>query len=190
MLSTEESRAADLMRAAQKGDELAYAELLVVLSAAAVRYTRRKYGDVPWVDDVAQETLLTVHRARHTYDPRRPFAPWFYAIVATRLVDVWRREHRVRVREVAGEQVPDVPGATPDIAAATRGELDVDRIRAAVRALPKGQRSVVQALKFRGESVREASARLGMTAGAVKITAHRGYHALRRLLGGSHHRAH
>ena len=185
MTSAEESHAADLMRSAQAGDEIRYAELLVLLTSASERYVRRKYGSVAWVDDVVQETLWTVHRARHTYDPRRPFAPWFYAIVSTRLVDVWRREHRVAKRERGGDEIPDTAGAAP-VGAGDRSGIDVDRIRAAVRALPAGQRTVVQALKYRGESVRAASARLGMTEAAVKITAHRGYAALRRLLGGSH----
>jgi hypothetical protein len=30
------------------------------------------------IDDVVQETLLAAHHARQTYDPGRPFAPWFY----------------------------------------------------------------------------------------------------------------
>jgi RNA polymerase sigma-70 factor (ECF subfamily) len=183
--SAEEIRAAELMRGAQAGDEFVYAELLVFLASATERYVRRKYGRVIWVDDVVQETLWTVHRARHTYDPRRAFAPWFYAIVATRLVDVWRREHRVAKREVGGDAIPDVAGPAPE-AAGEGAHIDVERIRAAIRALPAAQRLVVQALKYRGESVRAASARLGMTEASVKITAHRGYNALRRLLGGSH----
>lgn len=167
------------------GDELAYAELLVLLTSATARYVRRKYGAVAWVDDVVQETLMTVHRSRHTYDARRPFAPWFYAIAATRLIDVWRREHRVARREIGADDLPDPAGEVP-AAWSDRSAIDVERIRQAVRALPVGQRTVVHALKYRGESVRTVSARLGMTEGAVKISAHRGYNALRRLLGGSH----
>jgi DNA-directed RNA polymerase specialized sigma24 family protein len=41
----------------------------------------------------------------------------------------------------------------------------------------------VSALKLRDESVKDVSARLGMSSSAVKVTAHRGYRALRRLLG-------
>ena len=186
MTSAEEVRTAELMRGAQAGDEVVYAELLVLLASATGRYVRRKYGNVSWIDDVVQETLWTVHRARHTYDPCRPFAPWFYAIVATRVVDVWRREHRVATREVSGDEIPDMAGS-PSEAEGDRSnvDLDVERIRAAVRSLPPRQRVVVQALKYRGESVRAASVRLGMTEASVKVTAHRGYNALRRLLGGS-----
>jgi RNA polymerase sigma-70 factor (ECF subfamily) len=170
------------MRRVQTGDEAAYAELLVLLASASAKYARRRHGNVPWIDDAVQETLVTVHRSRHTYDPERAFAPWFYAVVATRVVDVWRREHRVARRESGRDELPERGGGEPDPG---RSAIDVERIRRAVRALPPRQRVVVEALKYRGETVREASGRLAMTEASVKITAHRGYNALRRMLGGS-----
>ena len=174
------------MRGAQSGDESAYAGLLILLTELSVRYARRKLGAVAWIDDVVQETLVTVHRARHTYDASRPFAPWFYAILGSRLVDVLRRERRVAGREFGRESLADVAdrGADAPWSASERAALDVDRIRAAVRALPDRQRVVVEALKYRDETVGAAARRLGMTEASVKITAHRGYKALRRLLGG------
>lgn len=173
------------MREAQHGDERAYAELLTLLAPIVARHARRKVGHVPWVDDVVQETLLTVHRSRHTYDPDRPFAPWFYAIAGSRLIDVLRRERRVTSREVGAEDLSDVGdrGAEGTWGAEARSALDVDAIRAAVDALPARQRDAIDALKYRGESVGAASRRLGMTEPAVKIAAHRGYKTLRRLLG-------
>jgi len=94
------------MRLAQRGDQTAYAELLGVLTTVTRQFARRKSGDVPWVEDVVQETLISVHRARHTYDPGRPFAPWFYAIAAHRVVDVYRRERRIASREQGRNEWP------------------------------------------------------------------------------------
>ena len=62
--------------------------------------------------------------------------------------------------------------------------VDPGTIEAALESLPERQREVVRALKLRDESVKEISERLGMSQSAVKVTAHRGYKALRRLLGG------
>jgi len=177
----QERQSASLMRLAQGGDQAAYASLLVLLTAATRQFARARLGGVPWIDDVVQETLLAVHRARQTYDPRRPFAPWFYAVASSRLIDVVRRERRVTSRESAADVLPDMPiGAAPG----SRDEIDVEAIHAAVAALPARQREVVEALKFRDQSVREVAGRLRMTESAVKVTAHRGYRALRRLLGG------
>ena len=179
MTPEQERQGAEFMRMAQAGDPDAYASLLVLLTATTRRFARARLGGVPWIDDVVQETLLTVHRARHTYDPARPFGPWFYAIASTRLIDAVRRERRITRREL-----PRDPGF--DVAEPSAGgqDIDVEAIRAAVRLLPERQRDVIEGLKFRDESVRDVASRTNMTISAVKVTAHRGYQALRKMLGG------
>ena len=168
------------MQRAQGGDEEAYSELLVLLTGVTRSYVRSRAGaPVPWTDDVAQETLIAVHHARHTFDGRRPFAPWFYAIARNRFVDVLRREQRVRQHEVAGDAWPEPANATNDECS----RVDMDAVRAALASLPARQREVVEAMKLRDESVREIAARLGMTMTSVKVTAHRGYRTLKLLLG-------
>jgi RNA polymerase sigma-70 factor (ECF subfamily) len=167
------------MQRAQAGDEEAYAELLVLLAAATRSYVRLRAGAaVAWSDDVVQDTLMAEHRARHTFDPRRPFVPWFYAIARNRFVDVLRREQRVRQFEVASD-------AWAEFAAADRelpGSVDLDAVRRALASLPPRQREIIEAIKLRDESVRDIADRLGMTVSAVKVTAHRGYRALKQLL--------
>ena len=168
-----------MMRMAQGGDQDAYASLLLLLTSTTRKFARARLGGVPWIDDVVQETLLTVHRALHTYDPARPFGPWFYAIASTRLIDAIRRERRIARRELS-------PDAAFDAAEPPAGDhdIDVEAIRAAVRLLPDRQRDVIEGLKFRDESVRDVATRTNMTISAVKVTAHRGYQALRKMLGG------
>ncbi len=180
MTPEQERQATALMIRAQQGDAIAYAELLTALATAARRYARNRLGDVPWVDDVAQETLVTIHAARRTYDSTRPLAPWFYAIVSSRLIDVLRKERRVSAREIAVTEMPEPAAAPP---AGDADAVDFGRVKAALEALPARQREIVSALKIREESVKDVSQRLGMTESAVKVTAHRGYRALRRLLG-------
>jgi RNA polymerase sigma-70 factor (ECF subfamily) len=169
------------MRLAQRGDESAYAELLAMLTTATRHFARGRVGSVPWIDDVVQETLVSVHRARHTWDPARPFAPWFYAIASHRTVDVWRRERRVSSRE-EGRDVLETP--SPVTEAGEYDEVDMVAVRAALAALPARQRDIVEGLKLRDESVRHLAARHGMSESAVKVMAHRGYKKLRKLLGG------
>jgi RNA polymerase sigma-70 factor (ECF subfamily) len=181
----QERELAGLMRLAQQGDQQAYAELLARLTSFAQRYVRGRAMAAAWVDDVVQETLMTVHRARHTCDTNRPFAPWFYAIVSTRFIDAVRREGRIARREQGSDELPETAGETRD----RRDDIDVERIRAAVAALPARHRDVIEGLKYRDESVREVGRRLGMSESAVKVTAHRGYKLLKRWLGGAGDRA-
>ena len=91
MTAEQDRRCASLMPLAQAGDQMAYASLLVLLTTITRQYARRRLGAVPWIDDVVQETLMAVHRARQTYDPVKPFAPWFYAVATNRMIDVLRR---------------------------------------------------------------------------------------------------
>ncbi len=179
MTREQEARATGLMKLGQAGDQAAYASLLVLLTEVTRRFTRSRVGEALWVDDVVQETLLAVHGARQTYDASRPFAPWFYAIASNRLIDVLRREKRVATREVSGDVLPEVAQA----GRAGDERIDIDAIHAAVASLPARQRAVIEQLKFEDRSVRDVAGRMKMTESAVKVTAHRGYRVLRRILG-------
>jgi RNA polymerase sigma-70 factor (ECF subfamily) len=174
----QEAEAQGLMRLAQTGDQLAYASLLVMLTTVARRFARARVGDSSWIDDVVQETLIAVHGARQTYDVNRPFAPWFYAIASSRLIDAIRREKRVLSREIASEVLPDMAASEKD-----EETIDIKAIHAAVATLPRRQREVIEQLKLQDRSVREVAGQLKMSEGAVKVTAHRGYRVLRKLLG-------
>jgi RNA polymerase sigma-70 factor (ECF subfamily) len=176
----QERLATGLMARAQEGDGVAYAELLTMLASTARVYARHRLGETPTIDDVVQETLLSVHAARRSYDARRPFAPWFYAILSNRLADARRRARRLASREL-----PDAPAPERSTLPPVHEVMgfDVASVYAAVDALPARQRAIVRALKLRGESVREVADRMGMSPSAVKVAAHRAYRTLRRLLG-------
>lgn len=163
------------MAAAQGGDRQSYETVLTRVAALAQAYVRRRAGDAAWCDDVVQESLMAVHRARHTYDATRPFVPWVYAIVQNRLVDALRVQRRRLLRELSPEITPEHRSRPMQEVAA----LSQD-VRRAVAGLPDTQRQVIELLKFEDLSVREVAHRLGMSESNVKVTAHRGYRALRQ----------
>ena len=82
-----EQLATRYLAAAQAGDAIAYDALLRLLAEAARVFVGRRIAWADWGEDVVQDILLTVHRVRQTYDPARPFGPWFYAIASARLID-------------------------------------------------------------------------------------------------------
>ena len=77
------------MQRAQLGSEGAYAALLQELPPVIGRMIRRQmaYASPSDREDVLQEVLLSIHAARATYDPARPFIPWLKAIVISRAID-------------------------------------------------------------------------------------------------------
>jgi RNA polymerase sigma-70 factor, ECF subfamily len=171
----QESELGRLMVEAQHGDRLAYEDLLTRVSGLVQAFVRRRVGDAAWSDDVVQECLVALHRARHTYDGARPFAPWMYAIAQNRLIDALRAQRRRLLREIQPELTPEPSRRAPQ----ERDALLAD-VRRAVSTLPVNQRRVIELLKFEELSVREVAARLEMSEANVKVTAHRGYRALRK----------
>ena len=173
----------ELMRAAQAGDEACYAGLLREISPILRRAERRERGFLQSsdVEDLVQDILLSVHEARQTYDPGRPFLPWMIAIARHRMVDGARCYLSRTAHEVAVERPPETfSGADPN----TPGEVygDHDTLRLAVKALPHGQRKAVEMLKLQEMSLKEAAAFGGMTIAALKGAVHRGLNTLRKTL--------
>ena len=167
-------RRADLMARAQAGDRDAYRTLLDELAPLVAAFLRRFTSETQDIDDLRQEVLIAVHRARHTYDPTRPLEPWLFAIARSVAIDHHRRESRRRAREVAVETLPDV--AAPDLAPAER------RLAEALATLPPAQREAFGLLKVEGLSSEEGARRANTTPGALKVRAHRAYRTLRALL--------
>ncbi|MGH6633133.1 MAG: sigma-70 family RNA polymerase sigma factor, partial [Sphingopyxis sp.] len=90
----------DLLAAAQRGDSDAYRRFLIAVTPFIRALARRRVHADDAAEDVVQETLLTVHRVRHTYEPGRPVEPWLAAIAGRRSIDALRRSSRTGAREV------------------------------------------------------------------------------------------
>ena len=180
MTPEQEHELALLMAASQHGDRAAYEALLQGLGHVVTLYVRRRVGGAHWVDDVVQEVLLSIHRARHTWNPARPFAPWFYAVLQSRLIDTIRRHKRMATWEEPMDAVPPVVWpATAEAETIARSDL-----ADAMRQLSPAQRLVIERLKLDEMSVKDVAWETGMSESNVKITAHRGYRALKRFLSG------
>lgn len=171
------------MRAAQAGDAACYDRLLravVPYVRAVAARTVRVPDDV---EDIVQETLMTIHSIRHTYDPARPFVPWLAAIARRRAIDRLRRRMRGPAREVEFQ-----PEHETFLAADANSEepyADPAALARAVAALPAGQRQAIELLKLKEMSLKEASVSSGQSITALKVATHRAVKRLRVLLAGS-----
>ncbi|HKP55798.1 MAG TPA: sigma-70 family RNA polymerase sigma factor [Polyangiales bacterium] len=171
-----EQHLSELMRRAQQGERSAYAALLHQAARLVRGFVRRRVREED-VEDIVQDTLLAIHHHRHTFDPSRPFSPWMYAIARHRMLDALRRRKSRAAREVLGEV--DVEHCEASEAAnSLRAVLET-----ALAQLSHAQREVIQLLKLEGYSVREISDKTGRSESLVKVTAHRGYHVLRKVIG-------
>jgi RNA polymerase sigma factor (sigma-70 family) len=171
------------MRAAQDGDGGAYARLLAEIAPLLRRTVRRQRGflQASDVEDIVQDTLISLHAVRATYDPARPFLPWLMAIAHNRLVDAARRHGRRSANEVSVAEYPETFSDEPtNMLDGAYG--DQEALKDAINRLPPGQRRAVELLKLREMSLKEASAASGMGVSALKVAVHRGMKALRQAL--------
>lgn len=167
---------AALLVLAQKGDRPAYERFLLEVSALLRGFLARRMNARERVEDVLQDTLLTIHRARHSYLPGRPVGPWLYTICEHRMTDFHRR--RLRIERV------EVPASDRIVAVAEEPARESGRgVLEALGRLPGKQRRIIELLKLQDLSVREVAARVGMSESAVKVTAFRGYQRIRRMVG-------
>ena len=171
-----------LMERAQAGDAAAYRRVLEEI-APYVRSLAAKWCREPdEVEEIVQDTLLTIHAIRQTYDPVRPFGPWLVAITKRRMADRLRRNSLQRQRETPlmgeHETFPVTQANNPAYATERRA------LGWAINQLPIGQRQAIELLKLKEMSLKEAAATTGMSIGALKVATHRGLKALRRLLAG------
>jgi len=164
------------MAQALSGDGDAYQRLMSELADAVDAYLRARFGPAPFVEDCVQESLLAVHRARASYDPRRPFRAWLFAIVRHKAIDLLRRQEtrrRVETRDV--ENGTDAPGPASDPAASMDAAV-------LLQALPEKYREALTLTKLEGRSLEEAGARAGISAKAMKTRVHRAIRAIRTTL--------
>jgi RNA polymerase sigma factor (sigma-70 family) len=174
-----------MMVRAQAGDRTAYENLLQECVPVVERVARRQGVQADRLDDVVQEVLVTVHRARRTYDPNRSFAAWLRTIAQRRAIDALRRRSRQDRREVHAPLAYEAH-SDPD-ANAARGWETAARTKVlgqAVAELPLGQREAVEHLALRELSLDQAAAVTGRTKGALKVNLHRALKTLRSRLGG------
>ena len=174
-------RRAAWMVAAQAGDRAAY-ETLLRDCIPFIKQVARGQGIRPdLIDDVVQETLLTVHRARQTYDPNRSFTAWLRTIAQRRAIDVLRRVGRTRTREVYAPLAYENHSDPSDATEETAFHIDhTEVLSSAVGKLSARQREAVEHLAFQSQSLAQAAMITGRSTGSLRVDWHRALKTLVR----------
>ena len=171
-MQSDDASLARLMALSQQGDKRAYGVLLEEARVWLKCYLRRRVAP-DHLDDLVQETLLSLHRKLASYDPSRPFHPWLAAIARYRWVDHLRKlsrgdEPAVDTEVEAGSEEPAVVA-----------RLSLDNLLAQI---PERQSRVIELVKVEGYSIAEASRASGQSESLVKVNIHRGLKKLAALI--------
>lgn len=183
---------AELMLRVQRGDAVAFEELLLLWQDRLVTLFWHHTGDHALAEDLAQESFMRVYRARSGYKPTARFSTWLYTIATNALKDAKQKAHRRREHAMGpvGSQSTSAIGIDA-LAVDASGRLptrQVDRdelrgmVQQALGTLGENQRMAVLLSKFEQCSHEEIAEAMGVSVPAVKSLLFRARENLRQQL--------
>ena len=161
------------------GDAGAFAALYGRHRRAAYSLSYRMTGEKQAAEDLAQDAFLKVWRSAGTYRAQKgSVRTWILTVVHNRGVDRFRASARRRRTREEAEAL--APGTQPSEAFSEAwANHQRDRLREALRDIPRDQHEVLALVHFSGLNKAEVSERLGLPLGTVKGRARLGLRKLR-----------
>jgi RNA polymerase sigma factor (sigma-70 family) len=168
------------VQAAQKGDELAFAELVRVYQDIAVAYATSILGDYHLAEDAAQEAF--VEAFRELPDLREPaaFAAWFRTIIFKHC-DRQIRHKRYPLTDL--DVALEVASPEPSPQETLEVRAIQQSVREAIAVLSDTERQVVLLYYMGGHSLAAIAAFLEITINAVKTRLYAARKRLRKHMG-------
>jgi RNA polymerase sigma-70 factor, ECF subfamily len=168
---------ANLLCAGLSGDQLAYSQFLQRITPLLRRMAGRRITGAD-AEDVVQEILISIHKARHTYDGERPIMPWLVAIANFRILDHLRK-HYSQMRHQAVD-LAEIEHLLTDVTDPSAGNESVDEL---LEGMPEKQQRILTMMHVEGYTAKEVGQAMGMNESAVKVAAHRAIKKIREKLG-------
>jgi len=160
------------------GEEAAFEILLSRYSRPLYSFLCRYLGRADRADDVFQDVLYEVIRARKSYRPQSRFAPWLFRIGRNRAVDRLRRnglrdmeslDRAANPRQEDGDpRVDTIATGNPDPETLVYGRELGNALEEALAALPADQREVLWLKEKSGLSLAEIAEITGVSENTVK----------------------
>ena len=166
-----------LLADVREGDRGALHELFRRHEPWVVARVRRRCADPGVVDEVVQDTFLTVWRSADRYSGTGDVAAWIWGIAVRTLLHQLRPRKSVVQRLASLRHQHDVSAEE-----AVLERLEHSDAGSALARLSPELRAVVQATVLDGLSTREAATLLGIPAGTVKSRMSRARTELREAL--------
>ncbi|MEU6625842.1 RNA polymerase sigma factor [Streptomyces litmocidini] len=167
-----------LIKAAQDGDVTSLTTVVMESQPHVRKFAISLCASPQDAEDAAQEALIILYRKIGTLRATGALASWMFRIV--------RNECLRQVRLLIAMR--DEPSAEPEASAEPSAEeavlyrLEVERIAAAVSALPREQRQVLIMRDVQGLPGKTVAHTLGLSTAAMKSRLHRARAALRHAL--------
>jgi len=171
----------------QQGDREAFDELARRHARRAFAIAYRILRHTQDAEDLVQDAFLAALDGIGSFDPTRPFAPWFFKIVVNRALNA-ASARSTRERHVTITHLWNNDAAAVDFDPAERSEIR-HRFQKALAALPQHQRVIVELSDIDGRSSTEIGEMLDLPRGTVRWHLHQARKSLRAALAGLFERA-
>jgi RNA polymerase sigma-70 factor (ECF subfamily) len=177
----------DLVVRVQHGDREAFDELARRHARRAFAIAYRILRHTQDAEDQVQDAFIAALDGIGTFDPTRPFAPWFFKIVVNRALNA-ASARSTRERHVTVTYLWNSDAAAVEFDPAERSEIR-HRFRKALDALPRQQRVIVELSDVDGRSSTEIGEMLDLPRGTVRWHLHQARKTLRAALADLFERA-
>jgi RNA polymerase sigma-70 factor (ECF subfamily) len=156
----------ELMLAYRQGDAGAFQALYARHKGPLFRFVLRAVKERALAEELYQEIWMRVIEARARYAVQAKFTTWLYTIAHNRLADHWRKKGLKLAAALEADDPPAPRGFEPQ--ARAEGRQGIERLLAALEALPVAQREAFLLHEEAGMSLEEIAATTGATAEAAK----------------------
>ncbi len=157
-----------LMERYQEGDSAAFQALYERYSEKVYGYLHKRIPQSAQADELFQLIFLKFHQSRHQYQSSKPFAPWFFSICRSVLIDAIRKgEVYSKVQFTPIDEVviaaPEIEAPTPAYAATTIAAPTID-----IDSLAPEEKQLVLLRYEEGLSFEQISSQLKVSAAALR----------------------
>ena len=166
-----------LFRSGLEGNANDYARFLTSITPMLKRMVGRRLAACD-VEDVVQEILISVHKARHTHDGLRPIMPWLTSIAKFRISDHLRRHYTQRQDKTV--DISELENILADVTEDIESSESIDEL---LEGMPDNQRRILTLMHVEGYTAKEVGAQMNMNESAVKVSAHRAIKKIREKFG-------
>ncbi len=167
-----------LIDACLRGDRQSYYELYRLYSRAMYNVAYRIVNNEDEADDVLQESFISAFHHLQSYRQESPFGAWLKRIVVNKAISVLHKRRTERLPDHEHWDVKDEPEPDP-----FEGfPFSVEKVRAAMAALPDGYRSVLSLYLLEGYDHSEIAHILGISESTSKSQFNRSKKKLKELL--------
>lgn len=175
------SRVATLLRAASKGDESAWRQVIDLYGRRVYALAKSRCGSQEQAEEITQSVFVTIATKLGSgqYTEHGRFESWLFRVAMNRV-----RDHARRLKRQAAPTDPDVIAALPLADPSRHAALapDLASLRAALQRLSDADREVVELRHHGGLSFKQIAALLDEPVGTLLARHHRALRKLRELI--------